>query len=183
MISLKALAKKLYPAIFPLFVIVMLTPVLSSAQDSSHFSIDEEIDVDFVPRLTHDEAEFAITTREKSVDLLLTPSTIVIQFTDSFMDKIDDEINDEADAEDSAVVGEVIRSMVSSGIRTLLDRAMAIPLTEISEISYDEGRIIIKDRDGDEIFRDLEIDDKNVMEDFSRRDARRFVAAAEKRMI
>jgi hypothetical protein len=174
---------KLYPAIFSLLFFVMLMPVLSTAQDSNHFSIDDDINVDFVSRLTHDEAEFAITTREKSIDLLLTPSMIVIQFTDAFMDQIDDEINNDSDADDSAVVGEVIRSMVSSGIRTLLDRAMAIPLTEISEISYDEGRIIITDRDGNEIFRDLEIDDKKVMEDFSRRDARRFVAAAEKRMI
>jgi hypothetical protein len=39
------------------------------------------------------------------------------------------------------------------------------------------------DLNGNEIFDELEINDTQVMDDFSRRDARRFVADAERRLI
>jgi len=70
--------------------------------------------------------------------------------------------------------------MVKSGVNTLLDRALAIPLYEISEVSYTDGTLIIKNLDGTEIFKDIKVDNNKLMQDFSRRDARRFVGHAER---
>jgi len=140
-------------------------------------------DADLVDRMSHSDADYAMTTREGSVDLMIAQQRIVIQFSDAFMTNLEDELDAEKGKDpDDSHFATVIKSMVSSGVRTMLDRAIAVPLSEISEIYVDEGRLVIKDSVGDELFGEMEINDRKVMEDFSRRDARRFVAEAEKQM-
>ncbi len=159
----------------------LLLPLHLSAQN--HFG-DHDIDADITQRLHPRDAEYAMTTREGSVDLLVTDDAIQIQFSDRFLAELEDEIRDDEDQDyhEASVLADVIKSMVTTGVKKLLDHALIIPLYEISEVYYDDGRLYIIDREGDEIFEDLEIDDVDVMEDFSRRDARRFVAAVERRM-
>lgn len=135
------------------------------------------MDVSFTERMRHSDALRAITTREGSVDLMLTNTDLLIQFSDKGLSRISEEINEDPDESHFA---SVIKSMVSSGVRTFLDRAMSIPLYEISEISYNDGKLLIRNREGQLIFEDLEIDGSYVMADFSRRNARRFVEDAER---
>ncbi len=108
---------------------------------------------------------------------MLTETHLLIQFSDAGLKRIQEEIHQEPDDSHFAVV---IKSMVSSGVQTLLDRAMSIPLYEISEVSYSNGTLFIRNREGHLIFEDLEVDDIYVMKDFTRRDARNFVADAER---
>jgi hypothetical protein len=161
----------------------LLVPVQSVAQNDDMFTIHNDIDADVTSRLVHKDAEFAMTTNEGSVDLMLTSNAIVIQFSDRFLEDLDSEIRNEADLDEASVLAEVITSMVSTGVHSLLNHALTIPMTEIREVYYDNGKLHIVDRDGEEIFGELEIDDVYIMEDFSRRDARRFVSEAERRMI
>lgn len=172
-------------ALFTLFVLSFLLaiPQQADAQRSNNFITANDIDADIVPRLSHKDEEIGITSREGSVDLLLTNEAILIQFTDTFLEKIEGEIRESDDLSDATHLGTVIRSMVSSGVKTLLDRALAIPLYEIDAVYYENGRLFVINRKGKELFEDLEIDNKKVMEDFRARDARRFVAEAERRMI
>jgi len=168
-----------------LLMALMLTPAVSEAQDTKSFKTSADIDAEVAPRLSHSEAVASMTTRAGSVDLLLSEESILIQFTDDYLDKIASEIKSKSDehSDTGSILANVITSAVSSGVRTLLDNAIALPLHQISNIHYSDGRVIILSLDGDEIFKDLEIDDKSVMEDFSRRDARRFIAEAEKRVL
>ncbi|REL29192.1 hypothetical protein DYD21_15185 [Rhodohalobacter sp. SW132] len=138
---------------------------------------DDEMDVFFTERIPPSDAIEAIQTREGSVDLLLTENDLVIQFSNKGLEKMAAEIQgDKSDSQFEAI----IKSMVSSGVQTFLDRAMIIPYYEIDEISYSDGRLIILNKDGKEIFGDLEFNDSKVVENFSRRDARKFVSAAER---
>lgn len=173
------------PTLFTLFAIAILFTISqpAEAQRSNNFITANDIEADIVPRLSHKDAEIGITSREGSVDLLLTNEAILIQFTDTFLEKIEGEILDSDDLTDATHLGIVIRSMLSSGVKTLLDRALAIPLYEIDEVYYENGRLYIINRENKELFESLEIDDKQVMEDFRPRDARRFVGEAEKRVI
>jgi len=173
------------PTLLTLFALFFLftIPQQANARQSNNFITANVIDADIVPRLSHKDAEIGITSREGSVDLLLTNEAILIQFTDTFLEKIEGEILDSDDLSDATHLGTVIRSMVSSGVTTLLDRALAIPLYEIDKVYYKNGRLYIINREGKELFEGMEIDEIQVMEDFSRRDARRFVDEAEKRMI
>jgi hypothetical protein len=175
---------KSYSLITVLFLTFCLLPAPSDAQRSNNFITANDIDAEILPRVAHKDAELAITTREGSVDLLLTSDAVVIQFTDTFLKKIEGEIRETDEmGSDESHFANVIRSMVSSGVKTLLDRALAIPIYEIEDVYYENGRLFIINRLGEELFKDLEVDDKQVMDDFSRRDARKFVAEAEKQMI
>lgn len=163
--------------------LIVLMPVQSFAQHDVIFSDHEDLDADITDRLDKNDAEYGMTTREGSVDMMLTNRSIIIQFSDRFLADLDDEIRDEADVDEASVLAEVITSMVSSGVHSLLNRALEIPLREIREVYYENGKLHIIDYDGEEIFGELEINDVYMMEDFTRRDARRFVAEAERRMI
>lgn len=166
-----------------ILLVFLLLPISSLAQDNELFLGNNDIDADVTDRLHHNDAEYAMTTKEGSVDMLVTNEAILIQFSDRFLNNLAEEIENEEDRYDEAsVLADVITSMVSSGVRSLLDHAIQIPIYELDRVFYEEGRLYIIDRDGNELFEDLEIDDVDVMEDFSRRDSRRFIAAVERRM-
>lgn len=172
---------------FKLFLILFLIiPGASALAQNSFFTPDESVntDADIVPRMAHGEAEYAMTTREGSVDLMLSGHTLLIQFSDTFMKKLDDEMKSEMEEDhDEPHFATVLKSMITSGVKTMLDRAISIPLAEISEVYYRDGKLYIINHEGDDLFDDLDVNDIKVMEDFSGRDARRFVAEAEKRMF
>lgn len=163
--------------------LLLMVPVQSIAQNDDMYSIENDIDADITDRLDIKDSEYGMTTKEGSVDMMLTNHSIIIQFSDQFLADLDDEIRSEADVDEASVLAEVITSMVSSGVHSLLNRALEIPIQEIKKVYYDDGKLHIIDRDGEEIFEELEINDVYIMEDFSRRDARKFVSEAERRMI
>lgn len=173
-LPIKNLAILPFLALFAVYV-----PFHAQAQ-SDYYSTVHEMGGDIVSRVNHNDAKMAITTRSGSVDLLLTNEMIVMQFTDSFLDQITDEIEGKNESNEASAISEILRSALSSGIRTMLDHGIGIPLYEISEIYYENGRLMILNMKEEEIFEDLDVDDNQVMEDFTRRDARRFVAEAER---
>ncbi|NBC64189.1 MAG: hypothetical protein GVY07_00830 [Bacteroidetes bacterium] len=160
---------------------LLVIPSQTAAQHNDIFKGHDDLDADITDRMLHDDAEFAMTTHEGSVDLMLTDKSIVIQFSDRFLSDLDNEIRSEAD--EASVLAEVLTSMISSGVNSLLNHALEIPLREIRQVYYKDGTLHIIDYDGEEIFGELEVDDVYIMEDFTRRDALQFVTEAERRMI
>lgn len=176
----------LYPAKVPSFLIgaLLLSFIASSsmmAQEGIPFMTKGDINGELMPRLAQSEADFGMTTNEGSVEMLILDSAIYMQFSDRFMDDLEQEINEE-ESDDSAFA-EAIKAAVTSGVRSMLNRSLLIPISQISEIGYENGRLIMKDYDGEELFEDLDINGVEVMEDFRPRDARKFISIAEKRMI
>lgn len=156
----------------------------SQAQNNQSIKISSDVNSDVTERFSESDAVRIITNKDKSVDLVITYEGIAIQFTEHFLNDIENEIQSkESKGEDSSKFEKIILSMAGSGVRALLDHAIIIPFHEIKNVRYDEGRIIIIDKNGEEIFGDLEINDHLIVEDFSRRDARRFVSDAEKRLL
>jgi hypothetical protein len=175
----RLLKKSNATALISLFTLLSI----SSAVHAQNIEMPSDIDADAVDRFSESDVVRFITNRDESVNLIVAESGIAIQFSDQFMDNLEDEINSEDGDSDNSVLAKTIKSMVSSGVRTILDHAILIPFYEIGSVSYEDGRIIVTDVNGEEIFDDLEVNDVQVMEDFSRRDSRRFVADAEKRLI
>lgn len=169
-------------AILPFLALLTLSVPFQAEAQSDHYSTAHEMGGDIVSRVDHSDAKAAITTQSESVDLLLMNEMIVMQFTDSFLDQISDEIEGKNESNEASAIGEILRSALSSGIRTMLDHGIGIPLHEISEIYYENGRLMILNMKEEEIFEDLDVDDNQVMEDFTPRDARRFVAEAERHL-
>lgn len=137
---------------------------------------------EIIPRMIPSEADAALTNKTNSVNLMIQDDWIVIQFTDQYLKDLRQEIHGKENEEEEPVLAEVIRSMVGSGMRTLLDRALSISLHDIQGIRFKNGTLEIYNMEGERIFEDLEIDDTYIMQDFPQRDARRFVAVAEKRL-
>lgn len=170
----------------PLLILLGLISLSTAtyAQNGSNITISSDVDAETVDRFSESDVLRFITNSDESVNLMVAQTGIAIQFSDKFLNDLDDEIlnskneNNEANAFEKA-----IRAMVGSGVRTLLDHAILIPFYELSSVRYDDGRIHVTDVNGKDIFEDLEINDKQIMEDFSRRDSRRFVADAEKQLI
>lgn len=179
----KSVSPKAFSLLSGILFISLIVPLYSAAQNNHMFMGEDNIDADIVDRLNHRNTEYAMTTREGSVDLMVTDKSILIQFSDRFLDDLNEEIHNEGDFEEASVIADVLKSMVSSGVRTLLDHAISIPLSEIKEVYYSGGTLHIIHYEEGEIFDDLDIDGKKVMDDFSRRDAREFVANVEKRLI
>lgn len=170
----------------PFFLIsaLLLSFIASSsilAQDGIPFVTKGDIKGELMPRLALSEAEFGMTTKEGSVEMLILDSAIYMQFSDRFMEDLEQEINEE-ESDDSAFA-EAIKAAVTSGVRSMLNRSLVIPISQISEMGYENGRLMMKDYDGEELFEDLDINGVEVMEDFRPRDARKFISIAEKRMI
>ena len=166
-----------------LFGLLSLSSV-TYAQNGSNITISSDVDAETVDRFSESEVVRFITNSDESVNLMVAQTGIAIQFSDRFLNDLDDEIlNSEDENSEATAFEKAIRAMVGSGVRTLLDHAILIPFYELSSVRYDDGRIHVTDINGEDIFENLEVNDKQIMEDFSRRDSRRFVADAEKRLI
>lgn len=165
------------------FVVVFL--FISGGMDAKaqQFSTASDMDADIVPRLSMNEAAFGISNQDKSVDLLLTDDAVVLQFTEDFLKGITEEIERSDKMTDSASFAQIFKEVISKSVHTFLDRAISIPFKEIEQISYEDGKIVIINKNNEELFNELEINNKQIMEDFSKRDARSFIAEAEKLMI
>ncbi|MCH8569060.1 MAG: hypothetical protein LAT67_12375 [Balneolales bacterium] len=165
------------------FILLAVSFPLSLEAQRSDFSFQsKDIEAEFLPRISHNQADFAMSTQDGFIDLMISDDAILIQFTDRFLQKIDSEIQKEKTGDDNGHFKAVLLSMLSSGVTTLLDRAIAIPIHHIDEVYYQNGKLHIIANDGTDLFKGLEVEGTYVMENFSRHDARKFVVEAEKRI-
>ncbi|HMB41601.1 MAG TPA: hypothetical protein VKM37_06445 [Balneolaceae bacterium] len=160
-------------------LLVMAIPTISTAQNNWMYFNDSEIEAEFNDRFMLDEVEFAMTTKTGSVDMGIEGDMMMIQFSDLFFEDLEADIT-EGDEEYDFV--QSLKVAISSGVKDLLDRGLYIPISEIAEADYENGKIILIDHHGEEIFGELEVDDVIVVEDFRGRDARRFIRLINNKM-
>lgn len=153
-------------------LLMMAVPHISTAQNNWMYFNDSEIEAEFSDRFILDEVEFAMTTKTGPVDMGIDGDMIIIQFSDLFFEDLETEITE---GEEEYEFVQSIKAAISSGVKDLLDRGLYIPISEISEADYKNGKIILIDHQGEEIFGELEVDDVDVVKDFRGRDARRFI--------
>jgi len=165
--------KALSASVAMILLIVMGIPNITTAQNNWMYFNDSEIEAEFNDRFKHSDVEFAMTTKTGTVDMGIDGNFMIIQFSDLFFEDLKTDIM-EGDEEEYEFV-QSLKTAISSGVADLLDRGLYIPISEIAEADYDDGKIILIDHQGEEFFGDLEVDDVYVAEDFRGRDARRFV--------
>ena len=135
---------------------------------------DDDSDARIVSRQPIHRASSAIQTRNGEVALLLVGRTLVMQLTDRGLRQVDREMDE--DAKDGSAFARFVGGVVRSGVRTLLDHGIEYPLSELREARYEDGRLVLVDRDGDRLFEDVQVNDIEVMESFSPAEARAFAA-------
>jgi hypothetical protein len=99
---------------------------------------DSDSDARVVERQPLRRASSAIQTRGGEVALLLIDRHLVMQLTDRGLDEIDRDMEQDAKKEGSGFA-RFVSGMVRSGVRTLLDRGIEYPLSELREARYERG--------------------------------------------
>ncbi|MEO8563278.1 MAG: hypothetical protein ABI601_14435 [bacterium] len=126
-----------------------------------------------VPRAQYDIANAKVRSRDKSVALLLTDTTLVLQLTQRGMDRMDAEIRD---SKGDGIGARFVARMLSAGVTGLLDHGVAYRLRSLRSARADGNRLILEDRDGHRVFENVEVNHSQLLEDLEPDEARRFAA-------
>jgi hypothetical protein len=127
------------------------------------------------PRRNVSAARTSLTSRDGSTAILLTNDLLVVQLTDKALARIDSERSSED--HDRGLVEQIFAAMVVSGVRLMLGKAIEYPIAEIRSVEYRNNQLLITNNAGEPIFRELEINDVDVMSSFAATDANRFSAS------
>lgn len=146
------------------------------AQDTSSMNVKISVSdsaASVVDRVSLDRARFAIVSENGDAALLLMDTTIVAQMTDRGLRHMNS-----ADAKDTtkSVVGKMVARMAVAALGSLFDHGIAYNIRDLAEAKYDDGRLQLTNANGEEIFRDVKIDNTPLMESFRPADARAFAA-------
>jgi len=126
------------------------------------------------PRHDIGRARYVMVTRDGAVELLITQRRVALQLSGRTMREIDREMDRELEDEDG-VIADAIKRAVLGGVRALLRRSLECPLDELSDARYRDGRLELVTVDGDRVFEDVELDDRDLLESFRAQDAQAFV--------
>ena len=160
---------------------LMLLPAHSAAaqRHGTHIEISDDDDdaSPAHPGPRHDlrDARYAITTTNDVASLLLTRRVLALQLTEHALGNIGQEMDDDEDGGDGGFIGRFVASVVKSSVRTVLRRSLEIPIDDVRSVDYRNGRLVITTEDDDRVFDQVEVNDTDVMESFSRRDAEEFI--------
>ena len=126
-----------------------------------------------VDRITPDHARFAIVNESGDAALLLMDTTIVAQMTDRGLAHMKSQ-----DANDTtkSAVSKLFARMTLAALGSLFDHGIAYHLRDLTDAKYADGRLQLTGENGEEIFRDVEINKAPLMESFRAEDAKAFAA-------
>jgi hypothetical protein len=148
---------------------VLLLAAPAAAQHGDHDS-----DARIVARQPLRAAESALQTEDGKVALLLVRGALVMQMTDRGLAEIGRDM--ERDNREETGFARFVGNIVRSGVRTMLDRGIEVPLSEIREARFERNRLMLVGRDGKELFQNVKVNDTEVMESFDPARARAFAA-------
>jgi hypothetical protein len=155
-----------------------LVPSIARGQDSTTIRVSIHVPdsvAHIVDRERPDIARFSIVSTDGQAQLLLMDTTIVAQMTDRGLAhmssrEVTDSIKGTAD--------KLFARMALGALTPLLDHGIAYHLRDLADARYEDGRLLLLRANGDEVFRDVEMGKRPLMESFSREDAKSFAAAA-----
>ena len=122
------------------------------------------------------EARRAITTEDGAVTLLIDDREVALQLSDRAMHKIGRKLHDQADDADENPIGQALKDAVLTVVRSMLDHSVECRVRDLRSVDYRDGRLELVTTDGDRLFEKIEVDDRDVLENFSPADARAFVS-------
>jgi len=120
------------------------------------------------------DARFTITTEDGDVTLLLTDRDVVFQLSDRSLHRVHRELRD-AEREQDNWLASAIVTAVTGTVREVLDHGLMCHVSDLRDVSYEDGRLIFTARSGRRVFSRMHICDEDVSGAFSERDARSFV--------
>lgn len=160
--------------VLPLALAALAAPLSAQQRDASQDSAR------VLDRLEMDDADETLVTRRGDVALLIAGSDLVVQFTDAGLEELEAEEPEDDDESDSLAY-RLMKSMLRAGMRELFDNALAVPIADIGRAEVVDSRLVLENHDGEPVF-DLEVNDRDVMDDFEPEAAREFAREIRARM-
>ncbi|MFL5483726.1 MAG: hypothetical protein ACJ8AK_16210 [Gemmatimonadaceae bacterium] len=151
-------------------------PVAAQDTSSMHVSISVHDSIaHVVDRVTTARARFAIVSENGDAALLLMDTTIVAQMTDRGLQHMNSQGSKDST---QSTMNRIFAKMAIAAVGSLFDHGIAYNLRDLADAKYDDGRLQLTRSNGEEVFRDVEIDNTPLMESFSPEDAKAFAARA-----
>lgn len=119
-----------------------------------------------------------ITTTDGRVSMSLAHDTIAIRLSDAVMARVNRDLD--AGHADTSGFGGVIERTVKTTVQRALDHQLAIPVAEVEDARYEDGRIVLEleqERHRRPDWWHSRTERRSIMKQFAPDDARRFVAA------
>lgn len=127
-----------------------------------------------VPRVALTQARKSLPTRDAQAAVLLMDTTLVLQFTDKGLSRVNASAHDSLPKD----LGErLIARIVGSALGELFDHGIAYNLRSLRAARVEGNRLVFEDRAGKRVFDRVEINGRDVMNDFSPAEAESFAAA------
>jgi len=150
---------------------VLLLATSAGAQGAAKVPSDTSWIVQRVP-LTR--AASSLRTRDAQAAVLLMDTTLVLQFTDDGLAKMKAGTRDTVPQELGA---RIFARMMGAALGELFDHGIAYDLRGLKSARVEGNRLVLENLAGKRIFDNVEVNGRNVMDDFSPAEAARFAAA------
>ncbi len=126
--------------------------------------------------------DLRIYNRDSSVDVVLQADRLLAGLSPKTVAKVQEKMK-ESQVKDSAGIGALIASTVKQTVANAIGTHVAYPLSEIREVRYDDGQLIIEKVGGGEtrLFGDAKVNQREVGKLFSEEDANRLIEAVKAR--
>lgn len=150
------------------------TPAVAQNGGGLNVNVPDSV-AHIVPRTNPAVGAYAITTKDGTGTLVLMDTTIVAQLTERGMERIRSRV-----ATDSikGATERMFARMVLGALGPVFDHGIAYHLRDLESAQYADDRLQLKRRNGEEIFRDLKVNNMRLMESFSPEDAKTFARKA-----
>lgn len=153
---------------------VALLATSADAQGTAKTSSDTSWIVQRVP-LTR--AASSLRTRDAQAAVLLMDTTLVLQFTDEGLQRMKAGTRDSTPQELGA---RIFARMMGAALGELFDHGIAYDLRALRSARVEGNRLVLENLAGKRIFDNVEVNGRDVMDDFSPAEAARFAAAVNK---
>ena len=145
------------------FALAALGAPPARAQVSISVHADTPDSAWIVDRLPLDASRTVLQNRSRGVAILLMDSTLVFQFTDRGLDDMDHDIKN---APAQGVGTRILAHVLAAGLTGLFDHGVAYRLDAIGSAHADGHRLVLVDRAGKRLFDSMEVNGRQVMDDF-----------------
>ena len=127
-----------------------------------------------VSRVPLSRAATSLRTRDAQAAVLLMDTTLVLQFTDQGLSRMNAAIRDSAPQD---FAQRLLVRMVGAGLGEMFDHGIAYNLRALRGARVEGNRLVVEDLAGKRVFDRVELNGRDVMDDFSPAEASRFADA------
>jgi len=150
---------------------LLLTSSTALAKDGISISLSsDDSRTQFGDRHDVRDTRMAISTRDRSVVLLLLDDVVAMQLSDSAMNELDAETKKKKDTN-------FLEELVVAGVKLAVGRSIEYPIASVRTLDYNNGALRVMGADSKPVFTELKVNGTDVLRDFSRADVTRFANA------